>query len=750
MDVNEIPLAGEENLDLEEEFIVGSEDNTRATESEVLDERQNSVAISENLKAEQDLIANERQSSTTRSNEADGVELTECFDSASAPESQNGLLLHKTPSRAALNDDNNSSATVRHCYCQTTNIDPLSMVVCEGCGLYFHQDCFHKGRFSSLLGDKFFEFLCESCGSSQDDNNTQGHDNHQSNDNVENPTPLSKERIVRKPHTWVTAVALALFNLHSTRSHESRQGYFQWREQVCRYIEERWNEFFFDRKKAPKWQGAVACTLSTNTGVLFQSGVSEIDEQGWWKLIENVPPDPKNPTPTRGRRRRGPSDDVQSSIVELGPRIRKRPTFDGQVQPSIITSTSKDGPTRRGLGFAMKPAIKTEILESSTYNDIDSAEDTSQLDSTCSNTGEIRKAIVTASGDGSLSSQLPNKTAGTNLNRQTQIRLTPMSHKKEKLLLGSLEELVAQGVKFDQRELRFLNKLRMRHVKREKGLRIFDLDKEVSRLSTGADNDSDIMHAMLDRFVHTNVIAATSVSMVVADGGNIRFATKLLGSEASWSKLNGFRSPYTQRFLKPFIFRDINPDYPRIKLLQEIHSHPLSAACRHAGGEIAYEILSVDLVYIRPEHIAVINSICRSFFWAGIDMTDQLNYPEFSVVALYGKLIIGFACMAPLANCNEAYLSFLWTHPHFRRRGLARCMLYHLSQSCMGRDIVLHVAATNPAVFLYQSFKFRVEKVCLHFYDKYLSLPVGRKDGRSSNSQTSKEGRHALYMRLKW
>lgn len=253
---------------------------------------------------------------------------------------------------------------------------------------------------------------------------------------------------------------------------------------------------------------------------------------------------------------------------------------------------------------------------------------------------------------------------------------------------------------------------------------------------------------MLDRFMHTNVISTTPIG---ENGRPTSFAIKLLG-EAGRSHCESFRSPYTQRLLKPYIFRDLKPDYPMIKLLQEIHSHALSAACRMAEeeGGLRYQALPVDLVYIRPQHVAVINSICRSFFWANIDLTDQLNYPEFSVVALYGKLVIGFACMAPIADCNEAYLSFLWAHPHFRRRGLARCMLYHLSQSCMGRDIVLHVGVTNPAVFLYQSFGFRVEKVCLNFYDKYIPVPPTRKGAHNLASQASRESRHALYMRLKW
>ncbi|OQR77650.1 cysteine-rich protein 2-binding protein-like [Tropilaelaps mercedesae] len=665
-----------------------------------------------------------------------------------------------------------SLASPLHCYCKTATVDPLMMVICEGCGLYFHQNCFHKGRFSTLLGDKFIEFYCESCGSSQDlHSDSQKVNSQKPESGIESPSLVSRERITRKPHTWVTAVALALFNLHMTCSHESRKGYFQWREQVCRYIEERWNEFFFDRKKAPKWQGAVACTLSTNTGVLFQSGVTEIDEQGWWKLIVNVPPDPKNPIPHRGsgRRRRVPGDEAHLTAVELGPRIRKRPALDGHVLHTTTASTSREAFSRRGLENSntgkmlgrrsleiagSRSVSRVEKLERPpTFDDIAMKQSGSKLEPICRSLSEVRKSTAMTFRNGNSSWQGLNDPSAVGHEKQIAVSAKPMSLKSENHLLESLKALVVRGIKLERNELRLLNKLRVRQIKRKKGLPLFDLDKEVARLLVrpSTQSKSDSMHEMLDQFVHTNVISTTSVQ---TDGDNIRdvsFATKLLGSKAANSSLSGFRSPYTQRLLKPYIFRDLKPDYPRIKLMQEIHSYVLSTE-RHTpcSNGVGYEVLPVDLVYIRPQHVAVINSICRSFFWAGIDLTGQLVYPEFSVVALYGKLVIGFACMAPLANCNEAYLSFLWTHPHFRRRGLARCMLYHLSQSCMGRDIVLHVAITNPAVFLYQSFKFKVEKLCLNFYDKYLPMPPARKCVHNINPQTSKENRHALYMRLKW
>lgn len=56
-------------------------------------------------------------------------------------------------------------------------------------------------------------------------------------------------------------------------------------------------------------------------------------------------------------------------------------------------------------------------------------------------------------------------------------------------------------------------------------------------------------------------------------------------------------------------------------------------------------------------------------------------------------------------------------------------------QTCMTKDITLHVSATNPAVVLYQKFGFKIEEVILNFYEKYLPFD-------------SKQSRHAFFLRL--
>lgn len=64
----------------------------------------------------------------------------------------------------------------------------------------------------------------------------------------------------------------------------------------------------------------------------------------------------------------------------------------------------------------------------------------------------------------------------------------------------------------------------------------------------------------------------------------------------------------------------------------------------------------------------------------GVDLSECLQYPDFSVVVLYKKVVIGFGFMVPDVKYNEAYISFLLVHPEWRRAGIATFMIYHLIQ----------------------------------------------------------------------
>ncbi|XP_014662373.1 PREDICTED: cysteine-rich protein 2-binding protein-like [Priapulus caudatus] len=186
------------------------------------------------------------------------------------------------------------------------------------------------------------------------------------------------------------------------------------------------------------------------------------------------------------------------------------------------------------------------------------------------------------------------------------------------------------------------------------------------------------------------------------------------------------------RVLKPFIRRDCETKPLKLKLLEEIVAY----GHKNDPGWKVDPQAPIDYCYVRPQHIPSVNALCREFFWPDIDMSECLQYPDFSVVVLYRKLVIGFGFMTPDVKYNEAYISFLFTHPEWRNAGIATFMIYHLIQTCLGKDVTLHVSITNPSLLLYQKFAFKPEELILDFYDKYFL-------------EDSKECKHALFLRLR-
>lgn len=141
------------------------------------------------------------------------------------------------------------------------------------------------------------------------------------------------------------------------------------------------------------------------------------------------------------------------------------------------------------------------------------------------------------------------------------------------------------------------------------------------------------------------------------------------------------------------------------------------------------------------------------FLFHIVSVTESLQYPDFSCVVLYRRLVVAFAFLVPNVSHTENYLSFIFTRPYWRNAGIAKFMIYHLIQvnasllislihficvyfqTSLGKDITLHVSIDNPALFLYQKFGFKVENVVLDFYDKFYRQDV-------------KESKHAFLCRL--
>ena len=381
---------------------------------------------------------------------------------------------------------------------------------------------------------------------------------------------------------------------------------------------------------------------------------------------------------------------------------------------------------------------------------------------------DIPSDAVTSGGQDLLPSALmdaPQTEVGS-------VKYVCVSERQEKVLTEHLLRL-GKAVKRCPKASRLLRKLKIRAKQRDYGRIPFDLDQIVSDTVTHTlkyviDDKLPYQDQIvpvpqdpqpllnLDQFDKDEEIqsAFNTTPMFTTQGNDVldqlslipvlsrtlpleyfKFEHYLSGELSSAPK--PFTSPYTARKLKPFIFRTTEIVPLRVKLNSDIISHPLA---RHNGNDIAATSQnsmskSIDFCYLREHHMAAVNSLISRFFWP-VDLTECLQYPDFTCVVFYGKLLIGCAFMTPDVKVNEAYISFLVVHPDFQQSGIGRIMLYHLIQSCHGKDVTLHVSVDNPAMILYQKFGFKAEKFCLDFYERY--YPPGH--------YLSK---HAYFMRLR-
>lgn len=79
----------------------------------------------------------------------------------------------------------------------------------------------------------------------------------------------------------VNIVHLVLYHLHSTSG--QNKIFFRWKEDICRVIEERWDDICPTRSASGSWMNSIGSILSANSH-LFESGLNAMKQSGWWAL----------------------------------------------------------------------------------------------------------------------------------------------------------------------------------------------------------------------------------------------------------------------------------------------------------------------------------------------------------------------------------------------------------------------------------------------------------------------------------
>lgn len=187
------------------------------------------------------------------------------------------------------------------------------------------------------------------------------------------------------------------------------------------------------------------------------------------------------------------------------------------------------------------------------------------------------------------------------------------------------------------------------------------------------------------------------------------------------------KSPWSGKSLKPIIRQDFESKPLKMRLLEDIIAFPHR---RNKAWE-SDTLNPINYLYLRPYMVESVNNLLKATFWPEIDISESLLYPEHTIIVLYKEYVIGCGFITP-----SGYITYFCVHPEWGNAGIGKFMLYHLIQTCPGRDITLHVSVNNPAMILYQKFSFKIEEFIRNFYDKYLP-------------EDSKNYKHAFFLRLR-
>ncbi|KAL6304548.1 hypothetical protein BKA93DRAFT_266924 [Sparassis latifolia] len=154
---------------------------------------------------------------------------------------------------------------------------------------------------------------------------------------------------------------------------------------------------------------------------------------------------------------------------------------------------------------------------------------------------------------------------------------------------------------------------------------------------------------------------------------------------------------------------------PWMELMSDVRQH---FALAHPEREQLVETIApIEYVTLQASHIDQVHDLLGRVFWAGIDVSDSLQYtPEkCTIVATYKQLVVGAAF---LSSPQETYITYLAVRAGWENSQIATyvvpCVVYSI------KDITLHVSINNPAMLLYNRFGFKAEEFIVGFYEDYL------------------------------
>ncbi|TPX66032.1 hypothetical protein SpCBS45565_g04706 [Spizellomyces sp. 'palustris'] len=536
--------------------------------------------------------------------------------------------------------------------------------------------------------------------------------------------------------SWQVITHLTIYNLLK-RTPEKE--YVRWKEDICSFVEVYWEYFKPGKPKSPTWHNTVASVLSTAQGKVFKSGTETYGQPGFWTLQVNEPPPPmvSKGTPVKAvirkptRKRKTPPADVVP--IKLEPVQKKKKEKDvtrktqGSPKPEIPAHPTHTPPStlpqRKSCPPSPIPSAISTPMHRRVQDLFESGSELSDVELNCDD--EKGEESEHDKDERVKLEEEDDDDDGDDDDRDLKLEQPqkPTRHPPPPHLLTPSEEYhLLNRLTPNTPPLRRLHrKLCLRRLKRSLGLPLFDLDGVVSRgLRVGGFSKCPKWEVVNVRGMEVRkaVERFKAVTSVHFTPYIHSFASRLFGDAFKSTTLVSrypCTSPYTGHVLAPFIWRDMvsNPPWKRVLEMW--------------SGEKA----SIDYVYLTSGMLEQVNGVLCRMFWPDIDVSENLLYPDFSIVALYKRVVVGCAFMTP-----EGYISYIAVRPGWGSAGIGRFMLFHLIQVAGTRDVTLHVSANNKAMVLYQHLGFKPEEFIVGFYDKYLP-------------SESKECKNAFFVRLR-
>lgn len=475
----------------------------------------------------------------------------------------------------------------------------------------------------------------------------------------------------RENTKWFHILVLTFYHLNVHNKPLSRKGFYHWRMHVATFIDKNWNVLFDKSCKQKRNWMGTISGLLSVNSSTFFTRCRTFTEQGWWTLTY-----PKLTPHVQVK--------LSNELASLKLSLKSQNIFESDtVLLADILKKSNISNEFTIMTISLPPLEHIKTEDSQTIDDL---------------------STITPIND-----------------NQTNLNPNKTNNKQKRALLPTFDSI-------SMSDLDTHGPLKKKQKLNHSLTQSFD-ETATSSSQESTDSKESILSVkkeptikLLDPMCHYNT-SLNNLFMLK----RLNLKTKLLGGLREEPIL----SPYSNLYLKPYIHRDVKKTPHWLKIMAQIQLK----ANEKCKNYVLPSRSSIDYVYVQPSHIPAINSLCNQFFWPGIDLTECLQYPDFSCVVLYKKLIVGFAFIVPDVKVHENYISFIFVRPGWRNIGVGKFMIYHLIQTSMGKDITLHVAINNPGLFLYQKFGFKVEHVELNFYEKYL-----RND--------SFESKHAFFCRL--